>query len=202
MYGQIGSGISGTIAATTNGVLFALRYPEFLDSSGQIYDPGTVLRVRRMHVQVTTIAAFNTLVTAGRALQMAVARPSNGRLQHAADPTSGLEFAMVHKREGDTETLAKGYIANTGALTMTGWTLSTNPRQRINLAHMGAAGSNYDEAWRFDGEEAEPLYLLPGQLVFIQTEAAGVAGALDAGGTLQLQVDVDAIEVDASEVEL
>lgn len=202
MYGQIGSGISGTIAAATNGVLYALRYPEFRNSDGLIYDPGTLLKVRRMHVQVTTIAAFGTLVTAGRALQLTVARPSNGRLYHAADPTSGTEFAMVHKREFDTETLAKGYIANTGALTMTGWTLSNAPRQRMSLVHAGAAGSMYDEVWRFDGVEAEPLYLLSGQLFAIQTEAAGVAGALDATGTIQIQVDVDAIEVDASEAAL
>lgn len=202
MYGQIGSGISGTIAATTNGILYVLRYPEFRDANGRIYDPGTRLKIQRKHVQITTGTAFTTPVTLGRALRWVLARPTNGANAHVADPTGGREFAMVHKLEGDTETLAKGYISSTGALTTTGFSISPNPRQRINLSHMGASGSNYDEVWRFDGVEAEPIYLRPGQWFGLETEADGAAGALDAGGTLQINVDVDAIEVSADEVEL
>lgn len=200
MYGQIGSGISGTIAAAANGILYALRYPEFRDSSGAIYDPGTCLKVRRIHVQITTGTAFTTPVTLGRALRLVLGRPTNGPLAHVADPSGQREFAMLHKFEGDTETLAKGYIANTGALTVAGYSISPNPRQRVNLSHLGASGANYDEVWRFDDVEAEGLYLRPGQWFGLETEAAGVAGALDAGGTLQLQVDVDAIEVETPEL--
>ena len=200
MYGQIGSGISGIITATTNGILYALRYPEFRNSDGLIYDPGTRLKIRRKHVQITTGTAFTTPVTLGRALRWVLGRPTNGVLAHVADPSGGREFAMVHKLEGDTETLAKGYIAATGALTVTGYTISPNPRQRINISHLGASGANYDEVWRFDDVEAEAVYLRPGQWFGLETEADGAAAALDAGGTIQINVDVDAIEVETPEL--
>jgi hypothetical protein len=199
----MGSGISGTIAAGTNGTILAVRYPEFYSSAG-VLDPsaGKAWRLDRMYVHCTTIAAFGTLITAGRALRLVRAANANGPRVHAADPTGGIEFAFSANREGDTETLAKGYIANTGALTMSAFTVSTNVRKRFSLVHAGAAGSMYDEIWRWDGTEAKPLYLFPGQAACLVTEAAGAAGALDAGGTIQIHVDIDATEVEFSEIEL
>lgn len=172
-YGQIGHALSGTIAATTNGVLWLLRYPEGA--------PGAY-EVRRIHVQSTTIAAFSVPVTAGRELSLAIARPDRA----GVNPSGGNVYNMVHKRDGGDEQLGLGRIASTGALTVTNFTIGA-ARQGINLVNCGAAGANYDEVWRFDGVEAEPLILLPGQMAVIQTN-----GALDAGGTLQIQVDVDA----------
>lgn len=177
-YGQIGSAFSGTIAATTNGVLWLLHYPE--DAPGEY-------EVRRIHAQWTTLAAFATLVVAGRALELVVGRPD----RRGVSPSGGAVYNMAHKRDGGDEQLGLGRIATTGALTVTNFTLG-NVRQRMALVHAGAAGSNYDEAWRFDGVEAEPLILLPGQFAAIRTN-----GALDAGGTGQLNVDVDARVVGA-----
>jgi hypothetical protein len=177
-YGQMGSALSGTIAAATNGVLFALRYPE---GASKLY------QVERLHFQWTTLTSFTTPVTAGRALRGTIYRPDN---DHVADPSGGSEFALVYKRRGDDEQLAKGYIASTGALTMTNFTQAANPRVRASLVHAGVSGAMYDEVWRYDGVEARPLYLSPGEIFAIATDSA-----LDAGGTGQLQVDVEGREV-------
>jgi hypothetical protein len=73
---------------------------------------------------------------------------------------------------------------------MTGLTNETAPLQRMMVVQAGASGNSYDEVWRFDGVEADPIYLLPGQYLAIATDSA-----FDAAGTFQLQVDVDAVEM-------
>lgn len=175
-YGQIGSALSGAIAATTTGVLWLLRYPEAA--------PGDY-EIRRIHVQATTLVAYTTPITAGRGLRLVIGRPDKAGVL----PTGGATFSMAHKRDGDTETLGIGRMATTGALTVTNFTLGVNPRQRMALAHLGAAGDNYDEVWRWGDDEPEPIILRPGWFVAVATEQA-----LDAGGSLQLQIDVDARE--------
>lgn len=177
-YGQVGSALSGTIAAATSGVLWIARYPK----GGQgLYE------VRRIHTQVTTLVSYTTLVTAGRGLKLVIGEAAT----LDAHPSGGASWAMVSKGppQSEDETMAEGWVASTGALTTSNQTIRANPRHRIQLAHCGVAGSNYDEVWRFDGVEAEPLFLNPGQWVGLATEQA-----LDAGGSLQIQVDCDARE--------
>ena len=179
-YGQIGSALTGTIAATTNGALWILRFPELPANV-----TGEPLEIRRMHVHWTTLAAFSGLVTASRGLKLLLAKPD--QMPKAVLPTGGAAFSLAHKLPGDNETLAHGVVATTTALTTSGYTLRPDVRARMSLVHAGAAGASFDQVWRFDGIEAEPLWLPTGWLAVLATE-----GALDAGGTGQLKVDVDA----------
>lgn len=181
--GQFGSALTGIIAATTNGTLLTVRYPELGAARW-----GKFLKILRMHVQATTLTAFGTAVTAGRGLKLV--RASNDTAG-VANPTGGAAFTFGVNKPGSADTLAIGRVATTGALTTTGFTFEAAVKHRMQLAHAGAASANYDEVWRFDDVEAPALYLPPGYLVGLQTEAA-----LDATGTLQLQVEIDAVEVD------
>lgn len=183
-YGQHGSAFTGTIAATTSGTLWTLFWPASDAGADAVAAQGT-LAVRRIHVQVTTIVAFSTSVVAGRALRLvagAATSPSKG------EATGGAEWQMRPKhRDGDVN-LARGRVATTAALTTTG-ILFGDPRRRMSLVHMGASGAVYDEVWEYDAARG-PLYLSPGRCLAIQTDAA-----LDAAGTLQIKIDVDAEEV-------
>jgi hypothetical protein len=177
-YGQHGSALSGTIAAATSGTLWTLTYPGV--------DPALALKIKRMHVQVTTIVAFGTLVTAGRALRLVLGAPL---VPAKGEPSGGSEWQMRPKLGGDGETLGRGHVSTTAALTTTGIEISADARRRISLVHIGAAGAMIDEEWRFDDADG-PLYLRVGRTALIQTDSA-----LDATGTIQLKVDVDAEEV-------
>jgi hypothetical protein len=184
--GQAGSAMTGTVAAALadNGVVWSLRYPEVAGgaSAGR---SAKRLYVQRLHVQYVTGTAYTTPVVLSRSLKLVRAVGAAG----TANPSGGAAFTMVRKRSDETETLAIGHVATTGALTTTGFTLG-EPVQRLLLGQAGASGAAYDEAWRFDGVEADPLILLPGEALFI------AAGALfDAAGTWQINVDVDAAEV-------
>lgn len=183
MRGQFGSALTGTIAATTNGTLLTVRYPEISAARW-----GAFLKILRMHVQVTTLTAFTTPVTASRGLKLVrAAHDAAG----TANPSGGGAFTFGLNRPGTADTLAIGRVATTGALTTTGFTFETAVKHRMSLTHAGASGAVYDEVWRFDDVEAPALWLPPGYLVGLQTE-----GALDAGGTIQVQVEIDAVETD------
>lgn len=186
--GQAGSALTGIVAAAADGTVWTLRYPETTVLPGKSTRETKRLYVQRIHVQYVTLTAFTTPVTAGRALRLVRGAPTSGT---ASNPSGGAAYVMVHKRSDEvTETLGVGRVALTGVLTTTGITFETNPLQRIMLAQAGSSGNSYDEAWRFDGIEADPIYLLPGELLAIATDSA-----FDAAGTFQLQVDVDAVEV-------
>lgn len=182
--GQAGSALTGTVAAglAADGVVWSLRYPEVVPMPG---GPVRRMYVQRIHVQYVTGTAFTAPVTLGRHVKLVRATAPAG----TADPSGGAAFTMVRKRSDGAETLAVGRVATTGGLTTTGFTLG-EPFQRMLLAQAGDSGSAYDEAWRFDDVESDAIVLLPGQALFI---AAGAA--FDAGGTWQLQVDCDCVEV-------
>ena len=188
--GQAGSALTGIVAAAADGTVWTLRYPE----SAAAVLPGNSTRetkrlyVQRIHVQWVTLTAFGTSVVAGRALRLVRGAPTSGT---ASNPSGGAAYTMVHKRSDvSNETLGVGRVSTTAVLTTTGITFEANPLQRMLLVQAGASGNSYDEAWRFDGIEADPIYLLPGELL-----AIAIDSAMDAIGTFQLQVDVDADEV-------
>lgn len=187
--GQAGSALTGTMAAAlaADGVIWTLRYPETTPMPSASRGQGKRLYVQRIHVQYVTGTAFTTPVTLGRSLKLVRGAPTSGT---AANPSSGAAYVMNRKRSDGDETLGIGRIATTAALTTTGITFETAPFQRMLLSHVGAAGGAHDEAWRFDGVEADPIYLLPGQLLAIAANAT-----FDAVGTFELQVDVDAVEI-------
>lgn len=190
--GQAGAALTGTIAAglAADGVVWTLRYPELTTQPGAS-NFSKRLYVQRLELVVSTIVAFTTAVTAGRHLKLVRGAPTAGT---ASNPSGGAAYTMVRKRsDGSTtngETLGVGRVATTGALTTTGLTFEANAIRRMPLAGAGAVGTVVSASWLFDGQEADPIVLLPGELVAIS------AGALfDAGGTWELSVDVDAVEV-------
>lgn len=188
--GTAGSAITGVVAAGADGTLWTLRYPEVPVLPAASKGGGGLQRrlyVQRIHVQYVTLTAFTTPVTAGRALRLVRGAPTAGT---AADPSGGAAYVMVRKRSTPTnETLGVGRVSTTVVLTTTGLTFETAPFQRMLLVQAGASGNVWDEKWLFDGVEADPLYLVPGELLAIQTDSA-----FDAAGTFQLQIDVDAVE--------
>lgn len=190
--GQVGSALTGIVAAAADGTVWTFRYPELSPvKAGGSTRQSRRLYVQRIHVQYVCLTAFTTPVTAGRALRLVRGAPTTGGT--ASNPSGGAAYTMVHKRSdvsASVETLGVGRVATTAVLTTTGITFETAPMQRMMLVGAGASGAQYDEAWRFDGVEADPIYLLPGELLAIATDAA-----FDAAGTFQLQVDIDAVEL-------
>lgn len=174
------SGITGTIAATTNGALFAMRL-----------DPSALLRayITKLVLQWTTIVAFTVPVTAGRRI---VATRANG-----AAATSGTLIIGINKKDsGDAVSemaAAQGgdmRISNTAALTATGITYDTADLAIMSIVDLGAAGSYKAQLFEWDGAGAAPIVILPGELFIVRT-----AAALDAGGTGQLAVQVEWFEL-------
>lgn len=190
--GQAGSALTGTVAAAlaAGSVVWTLRYPELA------VQPGAGLGSKRLYVQriavtVTVGTAFTTPVTLGRHLILVRGAPTSST---ASNPSGGVAYTMVRKRSDSAtnsgETLGVGRAATTGALTTTGLTFETNVIRRLPLGGAGSSGAITTATWVFDGVAADPIYLLPGELVAL---AAGAT--FDAAGTFELAVDVDAVEV-------
>lgn len=187
--GQAGSGLTGTVAATADGTLWTLRFPETAPMPSGSRGQGKRLYIQRIHLQWTTLTAFTAgaVPTAGRGVQLVRGAPTSGT---AANPSGGAAFTMVRKRSSGDEVLGVGRVATTGVLTTTGLTFESTPFARALLASQGTAGASFEKVWRFDGVEADPIYLLPGEVLAIQTNQA-----MDAAGTFQLLADVDAVEL-------
>lgn len=192
--GQAGAASTGTIAAglAADGVVWTLRYPE---SVASVLMPGAgaanakKLYVGRIEVIVTTIVAFTTPVTAGRHLKLVRGTGPAG----TADPSGGAAWTPARKRsdlDANVEALAVGRVATTAALTTTGFTFETAALARVPLAGAGASGAVASFTGTFDGRQAGPIVLLPGQVLAL------AAGALfDAAGTWEAFVNVDFAEV-------
>lgn len=190
--GQAGSADTGTIAAgaSSNDKFWTLRYPEVTPMPGASHKIGKRLYVQRITLDWTTIVSFGTPITAGRCLHLHRGAPTSGT---AGNPSDGSAFTMVRKRSDTTSTdeiLGVGRVASTGALTTTGLTFETAPIRTFMAVHLGNAGDHDHREWRFDGVVADPIYLLPGEVLAI---AAGQD--MDASGTFQLAVTVDAVEI-------
>lgn len=193
--GQVGAALTGTIAAAlaSGGVIWTLKFPEIVQGSG-IPGKGPLskrLYVERIHIKTVTGTAFTTPVTLGRGLELVRGAPTSGNT--ASNPSGGAAFTMVRKRSDYTstnETLAVGRVATTGALTTTGYTFESTPIRRYVMSDLGDSGAGYDEEWRFDGESADPLFLLPGEVLAIRA-----ASLFDAAGTFEASITVDAVEV-------
>lgn len=192
--GQAGSTATGTVAAglAADGVVWTLRYPE---SVAGVLSPGAgaanakKLYVGRIEVVVTTVVAFTTPVTAGRHLKLVRGTGPAG----TADPSGGAAWTPARKRsdlDANVEALGVGRVATTGALTTTGFTFEANAIRRLPLAGAGASGAVASASWIFDGRQAAPVVLLPGQVLAL---AAGAT--FDAAGTWEMFVDVDFAEV-------
>lgn len=192
--GQAGAASTGTVAAAlaADGVVWTLRYPE---SVASVLMPGAgaanakKLYVGRLEVIVSTIVAFTTPVTAGRHLKLVRGSGPAG----TADPSGGAAWTPARKRsdlDAPVEALGVGRVATTGALTTTGFTFEANALARIPLTGAGASGAVASASFVFDGRQAAPVVLLPGQVLAL------AAGQLfDAGGTWEAFINVDFAEV-------
>ena len=173
------SSATGTMAATlaANATVFAMRL-----------DTGTGARafIDRVRWQFTTIAAFTTPITAGRALVL-----SRGA---GANTTGGTALPVIPKKLSTSTTSEFGAsdggdcrIATTAALGVAGVTIEAEPIRMTALAHVGAAGAHYETIWEFATSESTPVVIEPGQLLMIRNGP----NAMGAGGTWQLAVNID-----------
>lgn len=175
--GYAASGVSGTIAATTNGHLWTIRLDPSAATNYRLY-------LEKLRVNWTTITAFATPVTARR---LELVRGSG------ATPSGQTAVTTTNKYSGDTgsETLTSGggdvRISNTGAITITSITFETTaPLAVMPFTHAGGAGGNQE--WIFDYTD-NPVVLSAGQVLGIRTGAA-----LDATGTGSLAVTAEWFE--------
>jgi hypothetical protein len=168
--GQTISGFTGTMAAglTAASTVLAARYPSAALGLGIL---------KWMHLHYTCLLGFTAPITAGRRLSL--------KRGSGADATGGTDLDVVRDISSSTETLWTGKVASTtglgGAITY-----ETATRRRMQLAHAGVAGVDYDELWVFD----DPLIFLPGQVCGIVAPAA-----FDAVGTWQLSAHMGVSEV-------
>jgi hypothetical protein len=190
--GQAGSALTGTIAAllAADGVIWTFRYPEssVMPSAGL---GSKRLYVQRVSVTIVTGTAFTTPVTLGRHLKLVRGAPTSGT---ASNPSGGAAYTPVRKRSDSSsnsgETLGVGRVATTAALTTTGITFESAVIRRLPMSAAGSSGSLISATWSFGGQDADPVYLLPGELLAV---AAGAT--MDAAGTFEAYIDVDAVEV-------
>lgn len=169
---------SGIIAAAlaANSSVFAMRL-----------DPSSDRRayIERMRVQINTLTAFTTPVTAGR--RLALFRGSGA----AASGGTALTAANKWTAEAATSEFltANGgdiRISSTGALTVTGITYETTSLREMSMAHIGASGGFVEYLIDFAASESCPVILEPGQLLAIRNPVL-----MDAAGTFQVSVSVD-----------
>ena len=164
---------TGTIGAglADGACIFTLRYPAA--ATKRFY-------IQRINLHFICIVSFATPVTAGRSL---------GLFRHpGADFTGGAAIAPVRGKSDFAGTLPAGRIATTAALTASG-TFETAPLALLALSHAGSSGADYDETWRWIGNEADPLILNPGEMIGLNA-----VGAFDAAGTWQLTIKADGAE--------
>lgn len=175
--------VSGTILAglAANAAVYAMRS-----------NPATnrLVRIHRVRLQWTTIAAFTVPLTAGR--RLAVFRGVG------AAASGGTPLGISSERDSlspasqcDTGQGGDQRIAATAALVVTGITFEASPLKIMSLSHMGAAGAYMEQIFEFDDDTGGPLILRPGELMAIRNGSA----AMDAGGTFQLGVNVDWTEI-------
>lgn len=177
-FGYSVSATTGTIAAAlaANATVFAARL-----------DPGSPRNgfIERLVLKFTTIGAFTVPVTPGRRLEI-----YRGSGNSSAGGTSIPVAAPKHGSTATSEmSVANGgdiRISTTAALTVTGITYETPAIRGMTLSHVGALGGFYERTFEFHATENQPLQLEPGQLIAVRNPIA-----MDAGGTWQLQVDMD-----------
>lgn len=172
-------GISGLIAAATNGTLWAARYNQNAASNVVIY-------ITRLYLNWTTTTAFTT---PGSVRSLLISKSS----VHAT-PTAVTTIVPIAKHPSDQtsgfNTNSNGLITicTTAALTITGITWDTASVGVFDMTSVGSANTTKTLDWNaVDG--GGPIILLPGQLIGVRTN-----GALDAAGVGVLVVNMEWME--------
>lgn len=168
---------SNLIAAglASGGVIWTHRNPEANTR------PMLLTYLRALTIVVT---AFGTPVTAGRGLDLV-------RLTGPAatsDPSGGNAVVPVRWSSNSSESIGVGRIADTGALTVTGFTASGKLRKH-DMSVNGAANNQVSNFWKYDVEEDCPV-ILPGECI-----ALASSQLMDATGTFRLLVDFSMVEL-------
>lgn len=176
------SSVTGTVAAALGlgSAVFAVRCSPTL---------ARVMYITKIRIRWTTIVAFTVPVTAGRRLAIyrgsGAASAGGTALAAAAKKlTTDIASAADSANGGDMR------IATTGALTVTGITFEAQEMRTMALTGFGAAGANVEDVYEFDALGGSPIDLRPGELISIRNPIA-----MDAGGTWQLDVDMDWYEI-------
>lgn len=171
--------LTGTIAAASNGSVFAMRNSP--TSTKDIY-------ISYISLEYCTITAYTTPVTQRRLqiIRGSGAAASGGTAitpiaQHdSADPVSQLNSGPG----GDVR------VSTTATLTVTGITFDTNALANLVLTQFGAANARIFQIFDFGSTDKGSLTLQPGELLAIRTSAA-----FDAAGTWQLGINVSGWQV-------
>lgn len=171
--------ITGTLIATTNGDVFAMR----LDPSAPA--PAHITSITCWY---RTITAFTTPATFRqmrlRRFAGAVASGGTAIATAAQKDPSGASSEFNSANGGDIR------ISATGNLTSPGTPDTLEAGRRINLTKYGLATDSFDWEWVFSPASGRsPLILSAGMSV-----AIGTAAAFDAGGTWELGVHVEYFE--------
>ncbi len=179
MRGQMIAQFTGTVAAAlaSGGTIFTYRYPEA--GTGH-------LLVQRMFLHTTFITA-TVAIEAGRALRIVRGVPD---APGTSNPSGGTAGAVIRKNGGGNEMLGVARLADTGALTTTGFTFDTGHVGQLPLIPVKGIGTQDIRLFTFDGIESDPVYLRPGELIAVQA-----AQAFPAAGTFQLYAELHAVEV-------
>lgn len=166
-------GTTGTIAAATNGDIFAMR----LDPSTAVLAYITFIKV-----DFRCIVAFTTPVTF-RAL----------RLRRGSGTVASGGTAITTVMQADPNSITSEFTAAGGGdIRIAGTTNITSPGtleafnfERVNLTNFGAAGANLNTTWTFkhDANGRPPLILRPGNSI-----AIGTTAAFDAAGTWEADI--------------
>ena len=170
--------VTGTMAAglaATSGI-FAMRL-----------NPGASVSafIERIRIQFTTIAAFTTPVTAGRALWLfrgAGASATGGTVIAEARP----KHSVSASSQFDASNGGDMRVSTTIGLGLGGISFEPSALKYMSIVHAGTAGAHYETTWEFASTENAPLVLDPGQLIVL-----GNPTAMGAGGTWQMAINVD-----------
>lgn len=130
--------------------------------------------IERIHIKITTITAFTVPLTPGRALMLC-------GISQMPDPGGANCYGVAKStgQAGDTGSMA---IADTAPLT--GVTaLNGKPIAIIPIVELGAAGSVLEYELNFG--------LVAANMAFSGFLALAALSTFDAGGTIQIEIDID-----------
>ncbi len=167
------NGTTGTIAAATNGEIFAMR----LDPSSAVLAYITFIKV-----DFRCIVAFTTPAT-----------PRFLRLRRFTGTAASGGTAITTVMQADPNSAASEFTAAGGGDIRVGATTNiaapgtpdTFNAERVNLTNFGAANTNLSTIWTFkhDSNGRPPIILRPGNSI-----AIGTTAAFDAAGTWEADI--------------
>jgi len=167
---------TGTIAAALaqDSVVFAMRADTTAGSVNGVF-------IDRMRLAFTTIVAFTTPITAARRIGIYRATNAGAEVSGGTDVT-----ASIRKKDsaGGSSTVAKAFIATTGALTAGGLAREASPLAQLDLVNVGTAGARAEFIYELGGGGYPQEWCInPAEYLVVSNPVA-----MDAAGTFQLSI--------------